>query len=294
MNKKWIFLSGFALALGFVFILSMGSPEIKKEIATKGLPSIRTAPEYINAQWANNKLWYDGNAEVNIYDAQMNIYGKTRSFEYTYVFVKEDFTPEYRVKTDDYSESDLYPVMKCNQFARVPTDNYPYHFLTSVFVRWENPEQVDKITTASQEWCGNTFKEFLETSKGFDFTYHSYWDNQGDGKMSIEKAWFEDQLPYTLRALDFKDGLSFSQQLYSTEKHSKARKPKAQKAQFSVSDDGQEWKVTVDTPSGSSEYWFGKAYPNKLIKQRTWWGLNLDLKKSARYPYWSYTPSEMR
>ena len=35
--------------------------------------------------------------------------------------------------------TDVFPVMKVNQFCRIPTDQYPYHFLTSLFFRRENP-----------------------------------------------------------------------------------------------------------------------------------------------------------
>jgi hypothetical protein len=184
--------------------------------------------------------------------------------------------------------------MKCNQFARVPTDNYPYHFLTSLFFRWENPAQLHKLTASSQEWCGHTFKEYLENGQGFSFQYHSYWDGEGSGKEDVPAAWFEDQLPYTLRALRFADGLSFERPLYPTEKHSRARKPQAQAASFSVSSDGDQWRVDVRTPNGPSRYWFAKAYPNALRRQESWNGLRLSLRKIDRYPYWAYTPEHMQ
>lgn len=296
MSQRWISIAGISMALGLVAIWGFtgGNASEEQGKATSQLPAVQEAPEYIDASWADHKVWYDGNAEVNKYDASMVIYGQPRSFEYVYVFVKEDFTPKYRVKTSTYGSSDLYAVMKCNQFARVPTENYPYHFLTSVFTRWENPAQVHKITTATQEWCGNTFKEFLETPAGFDFLYHSYWDGQGDGKEEVERAWFEDQLAYTLRALRFKEGLSFQRQLYPTEKNSKARSPRAQQATFTVSEEDGAWKVEVATAQGRSYYWFEKEYPNKLLRLKSWYGLQLDLNKSERYPYWSYTPENMR
>ena len=142
MSKPWLFTSGLALGIGLMLVWAMESEKKIGEPLSESIPTLKQVPDYLNEQWANNKLWYDGNAEVNIYKAKMNIYGKARSFEYAYVFVKEDFTPKYRVKADRYDEKGAYMVMKCNQFARVPTENYPYHFLTSVFTRWENPQPI--------------------------------------------------------------------------------------------------------------------------------------------------------
>jgi len=267
-------------------------------IAGKGLfSSQKTLPEHaqhFNTEWAQNKLWEDGLAEVNQYKAERMVYGRPRKFTYTYVLVKETFNEEYNVKTDNYDRNDLFPVMKVNLFCRIPADNYPYHYLSSLFFRRENTAQLHKFTNSSQEWCGNTFKLFeARPNSGMRFTYHSYWDGQGDGSAQISSnVLFEDQLLYSLRSLKFSDGLAFEAPVYPSQISSKATIPKSQNATFTVFTDtlpqqGKAWKVILQyTGSESIRYWFGQEYPNKLLKMEAWDGRKMRLESSERYAYW--------
>ena len=259
------------------------------------------ANEHFNVRWATNKMWEQGVAEVAQYDAQRTIYDEVRDFEYTFILVKETFNEEYHVKTDDYSRDDLYDVMKINKFARIPTDNYPYHYMTSVFYRREQPATVHKLVNTSQEWCGTTAKYFLHEGGEYEFGYHSYWDGQGIGKTELNDGMmFEDQLSHSLRALDFTEGLSFSQAVAESVVSSKATKPTVYEATFTVSraEDFQldtdydlgntpVWQVEAQLDSDKvNRYWFGSEYPNVLLKQTTWDGRNLQLKETYMDDYW--------
>ena len=256
-------------------------------------PLSEAEKKYFNQAWAQNKLWDDGLAEVATYEAQRVVYNKTRTFEYTLITVKEDFNKAYNVKTDDYQRSDLFPVMKVNQFCRIPTDNYPYHYLTSLFFRRENPVQVHKITSSSQEWCGNTFKAINLSGDNFNYAYNSYWDGQGEGQMELPgNILFEDQLLYTLRSLQFKDGLTFKANVAELIQTSKANKPVVYPAFFRITADNASpqnslWQVTVKLSKIKENiYWFSKKYPNVLERQQTWDGRNLELKEVKRFAYW--------
>ena len=237
---------------------------------------------HFNLDWAQHKLWDDGFAEVAIYDAQRVVYNKPRYFEYTLITVKEDFNRAFDVKTDDYKRKDLFPVIKVNEFARIPTDQYPYHYLTSLFFRRENPVTLHKLSGSSQEWCGNTFKAVSDAGSSFKYTYHSYWDGQGDGKRKLDKnTLFEDQLPYTLRSLAFAEGLTFQAPVYELQQTSKATEPQ-------IYPTGA-WLVTVQfTPEKQSRYWFAREYPNILLRQQSFDGRTLILKNVRRYAYWQH------
>lgn len=255
---------------------------------------------YFNLDWAKDKLWDDGQAEVAIYDAVRVIYNKPRYFDYVYILVKEDFNKEFRVKTDNYDREDLYQVMKVNQFADIPTDNYPYHFLTSIFYKRENPVQVHKLTNSSQEWCGNTFKLLHEKGSQFEYTFHSYWDGQGDDTRMIDAApLLEDQLPYTLRTLQFEHGLSFSVPVYATQVNSRADVPAIYDAEFVVAElqavdslpgglpQQNTWAVTVKlNEERINQYIFTQDYPNVFIEMKAWDGRTLRLKEYRRDKYW--------
>ena len=245
-----------------------------------------------NHSWALDTLWDDGLAEVATYAAERVMYNKVRAFDYTMITVKEDFNKAYNVKTDDYERKDLFPVIKVNQFCRVPTDNYPYHFMTAMFFRRQNPLYLNKLTSSSQEWCGQTFKAITRAGNRFQYAYNSYWDGQGAGKMDLDKALlFEDQLPYTLRSLKFRDGLAFPAPVAGLQQTSKASPPVVYPATFRVSRDNtaprQAWRVQVNlSPGKQNTYWFALEYPHILLRQQTWDGRTLELKKISRYAYW--------
>lgn len=247
---------------------------------------------FFNPNWATQAWWDDGLAEVATYTAERVIYNKKRRFEYTLITVKEDFNKAYDVKTDDYGRKDLFPVMKVNQFCRIPTDNYPYHFLTSLFFRREDPLLLHKLTSSSQEWCGNTFKAIFPVGNRLHYTYDSYWDGQGRGEMDLDRdLLFEDQLPYTLRSLKFKAGLAFPAQVAGTLQTNKAGRPDIYPASFRVSAAQAAgravWQVSVLLgPQKQNTYWFARDYPHVLVRQQTWDGRTLELKEVKRYAYW--------
>ncbi len=283
--------NSFQLALLGVLLASCGS-------------TAQPVPEYIQKDWAQNKLWDDGQAEVAIYDAKRFVYGEPRQFDYVYVLVKETFNQEFTVKTDSYDRSDLYPVMKVNKFCRIPTKKYPYHYLTSIFYKRENPALVHKLTNTSQEWCGNTAKSFVENGSNYDFQYMSYWDGQGNGLAKVEKGpWFEDQLSYTIRTLDFQNiETSFEVDLYPMQVSSKATIPQSEKASISIAEakpgtlqeldsafQQEAWEINLTRESGADlAFWIGKEYPNYLLKMESSDGRKLQLKSLERDAYWAH------
>ena len=239
--------------------------------------------------WAMENHWEDGMAEVVHYDAQMVIYGKVRQFENTYITVKETFNKGFNVKTDDYGRNDLFSVIKVNKFARVETENYPYHFLTSLFFKRDKPEQLHKMTHTGQEWCGNTFKQFEVTPQGYTYKYNSYFDNYGDGQMHIAGTalLWEDQLSYLLRTLRFKDGLHFEKKVVESQINTKTHEPKIYDAVFSVADQDSLWQISVTLAKDKiNTYHFDKHSPNLMRSQKTWYGYNLQFKSVSRYQYW--------
>lgn len=258
--------------------------------------------EHFNNEWAKESTWDQGKAEVAKYQATRTIYGKPRNFEYVFILVKETFNEKYNVKTDSYDRNDLFDVMKVNKFARIPTDNYPYHYMTSIFYKRDQPSMVHKLTNSSQEWCGTTAKHFTADGKQYKFGYISYWDGQGVGETKISGGFmFEDQLSHSLRALKFSDGLSFQQAVAESQVSSKAKEPTVYNATFRVeaandlqlstdydmSQVNDVWKVTVQLDNTkTNEYWFSSNYPNIMLKQHTWDGRNYELKESYMDDYW--------
>jgi hypothetical protein len=247
-----------------------------------------------NQDWAMRKFWEDGLAEVATYEAERTVYKKNRTFELTQITVKEEFNQAFSVKTDDYQRADLFPVMKTVQFCQIPTDQYPYHYSTTLFFRRNQPVALYKMTTSSQEWCGNTFKAIVDDGVNFEESYNSYWDKQGVGSRGLRRDVFvEDALPYTLRALRFEQKPAFELTVLGLQQTNQAQPPVYYKAHLATAaaaaDDTPEpaWRVAITlAPGKENVYWFARKYPNILLRQTTWDGRTLRLKGVRRYAYW--------
>ena len=283
------------LALG-AWLVGCAAPDEKKAAgrAPASAQALQAVLPYFNQEWAMQKYWEDGQAEVAVYDAERVIYKKKRTFEYTQITVKEEFNQQFNVKTDDYNRKDLFPIMKINQFCNIPADQYPYHYLTSLFFRRDQPVALYKMTSSSQEWCGNTFKAIVDDGVNFEETFDSYWDNEGVGSRDLHRGVFvEDALPFTLRALKFAQKPSFDLVVLDLQQTNRATPPRYYQAHLRTAEAAPgetsepAWRVSVTlAPAKESVYWFAKTYPNLLLRQAAWDGRTLRLKSTRRFAYW--------
>ena len=256
--------------------------------------ALKLVMPHFDENWAMSKYWEDGLAEVAIYEAERVVYKKKRRFEYTLITVKEEFNQEFNVKTDDYQRIDLFPVMKVNEFCAIPADNYPYHYLTSLFFRRDQPVALYKMTSSSQEWCGNTFKAIIDDGVNFKEDFDSYWDHQGMGSRNLRRdVLVEDALPYSLRALRFNLQPAFDLTVMDLQQTSKATEPTYYQAHLTTTEAAATevpeaaWRVAVQlAPDKQNVYWFAKAYPNGLLRQIAWDGRTLKRKSTRRFAYW--------
>jgi len=252
--------------------------------------------KYVDSNWAKHAIWDDGLAEVAVYEANKRIYNQNRSYECVYVTVKEVFNKAYNVKTDDYSRSDLFDVLKINRFERIETEQYPYHFLSSMFFKRDAALKLHKMTISSQEWCGNTYKAYTPFEDGYRINYNSYWDGEGQGeKIQNGDFLFEDQLPFTLRMMALEKGLRFNARIMPTQISAKVGPIYADFAVFSVESTSytfneaeiEAWKIIVQLDvERANIYTIEKAHPNRLLAVKTWDQRNLKLKEVKRYAYW--------
>lgn len=162
-----------------------------------------TAPDGDATGFAGQAAWDDGKAEVARYDARRTLYGRERAYTLVRVAVKEPFDPHQGVKADRPGPG-VVEAFKLVAVHEVPTGKpYDYRQTTFTHVSRQRPRDVLSLTMSSQEWCGNTFVRVLRGERGLTRAAHSYWDGQADWQDELPSGtWFEDQLPFTLRALD--------------------------------------------------------------------------------------------
>ncbi|MFQ5778172.1 MAG: hypothetical protein ACE5IP_09205 [Terriglobia bacterium] len=296
MFKKQLALASFLLSAILLFACTPAPVPRADASATFAAD----AAAVYDAAWSQSSLWDDGQAEVALYDARRPQYGKIESYQAVFIVVKEDLNQQLHVKAEPPFEAKaLLPVLKLNAYHSYWTDNYPYSFLLSVFVRRDDPARLVKLTLGSQEWCGNTYKEVTTWGTQPALEFHSYFDGQGDATRPLDLRpgdLLEDQLPLALRALQFAPGLEVRRRvLPSLISNNMRRPPVLVPATITVV--GEEavetgagahaaWKVKVAMGELQQTWWFEKAAPHTLLKMDSSDGRAWLLRERTRKPYW--------
>jgi len=123
-------------------------------------------------------------------------YGEIREGKAVMIFVTEPFLTKTQVKYDGKeTEEEFVDVLKLNFERNFKTGIYPYSLMTSVFTPFTpNPEHPFKITTSSQDWCGQSFFQLNNRNDSYEINSFSYFQQFGDENKNIEKSILEDEL----------------------------------------------------------------------------------------------------
>jgi hypothetical protein len=258
----------------------------------------------IDLSWSRDPVWDDGLAEVARYDAHRRVYGVDRGFETTLITVKEDFDSRLAVKADPPLEGrGLVTVLKLNIISRIQTENYPYNYLTSIFVRRDDPRRLVKMAGSSQEWCGTTFKEVVTWDGPTRLIFHSYFDGQADGShpMPLDGgALIDGQLLLVMRAASLEKGARHDVPLYDSLITNSVKAPVASPVSIVLAGDVeiptpagrfQTRRIDVLPASGSGQplmsFWTEKTGRRALVKFEAADGRSLLLREISRRDYWS-------
>lgn len=142
--------------------------------------------------------WYAGKAEINSYKLRQARYGEIHDGTAVLIFVTEDFSKSKQVKLDhpENAGNDKLPVLKLNLTKKFVTGIYPYSMMMSAFspVDIANDPHAVKVTASVQEWCGNTFNQINRRNDDFEMQWFSYFENEGDQKITFTNCYLEDEL----------------------------------------------------------------------------------------------------
>lgn len=255
----------------------------------------------IDPAWAADASWDDGLAEVSLYAAERVIYGKPRPHDLRMIVVKEDFDAGRHVKADPpYEGRSLAAVLKLNLAASVPTENYPYQFLTSIFLRRDDLGRLVKATVGSQEWCGNTFIEIVTWGGPPRIHFHSYFDARADGEEAIalgRDGLLDEQLLVAIRSVVLPEGARVKLRVADPVTSNQAKPLQMHDADLAAA--GVEDVATsfgrlparrYDLKRGdgsATSYWVETAAPRALVRMESFDGRKMLLKERARRDYWS-------
>lgn len=142
--------------------------------------------------------WYSGKAEITSYKLEQARYGELHSGYSVLVFVTEDFSKEKQVKLDRPGQAgdDKVRVMKLNRIKKFDTGIYKYSIMDSVFtpINLTDFPNTLKVSSSSQEWCGNTFTQLNLGEGGFDVQSFSYFESEGDSMNKLDNEFLEDEI----------------------------------------------------------------------------------------------------
>ena len=145
-------------------------------------------------EWSEDfkSYWYQGEAELNRYELFQARYGEIRNGHAVMVFVTEDLLNYEQVKPNNSRGRKVIPVMKLNFLRKFNTGIYDYSMMSSIFSPVKKPKQTIKLTTSSQEWCGQTYLQVNLNEKSLQVLGHSYFENEGDQEYTIDQHMMED------------------------------------------------------------------------------------------------------
>ena len=248
--------------------------------------------------WPSHSYWYDGTAELNFYSAAIAKYGQPRQTdEVVHILVTEDHNPQLLVKADDWRSPGNVKMLKLNLQRTFRTGIYEYREMMTAYFD-HNRRSFAKMTFASQEWCGSSFKEVVNYEGRSSYHFNTYWDGQGNGSYEVEFP--SDMVPYDslpayLRMLDWNVGLKGDLQVLESQFSSKASPPKVHTAQLNVSrveevevpaGAFQAYRVELEVGDKPELLWFEQEFPHRLLRWEAANGDRLELRASKKLPYW--------
>lgn len=295
------------LALGYGFWTASSLGVFTGGLAQAASAERQTEPAGLGALtrgWRDDRVWYDGLAEIAEYDAERMIYGRTRRYVARAMTNKERYNPAVTTKANGQGPE----VFKHHWREDIPTANYVYHFSTMAYALADDLSFV-KVEMGSQEDCGATFKQWTIPAPGSSaegtvaYIQSSYFPDQGivtGGFESPVGLVSHDALPLILRGYPFEERgeLTFMVVPDATTTHLSAVEPVSATVRYggleSVSWAGQETpshRLTVSYAEDSGlpveTYWF-EADPGRqhLMIQAETVHAKYTLKRIERRAYW--------
>jgi len=139
------------------------------------------------------EYWYAGEAELTRYELQQARYGEIHKGDAVLIFVTEDFNTKNQIKYEKGNRDNVTSVLKLNFTKKFFTGIYPYSMMSSTFSPVNGKSSL-KVTTSSQEWCGHTYSQLNLKNNQYNGLLHSYFQDEGDQKFSLNAALLEDEI----------------------------------------------------------------------------------------------------
>lgn len=217
------------------------------------------------------QYWYAGVAEIGSFNLKQVRYGEVHEGKAVLIFVTEPFSKSKQVKLDypQKNKDDEQTVLKLNFTKKFTTGIYPYSMMLSAFTPVEQGQypNTPKVTMSSQEWCGHVFSQLNLQKNKYELSSYSYFEQEGDVSMDLEKGLLEDEIWNKIRLnpeslpvgeIDIIPGLFHTRLLH--------KNLKPIKAQASISNTENTSTYTLDYPENnrSLSITFNTQFPYQI------------------------------
>ncbi len=290
------------------FRLLLSSLVLSAGLAACGLSSAAPQPEsaasalpwtLAEAGWRTDAAWYDGRAEKAVYAATRSVYGLERRYLATAYTNKQPMDAASTVKASDSSGVEVF---KHHWSERIPTENYDYDYSTASFLRTADLAPF-KLTAATQDDCGASFKQLWRSGDAFDWWTSVYFPGAGMEAGSLPAAGLQsvDALTLVLRSFPFDDperrAQPFELKLIPEQRSHRASPiaPEFWQLRYAGTETVGAWpahRLELSGPSGrgARTYWFaadGTApMLHALVRYQGPGGVSFTLQSLERSAYW--------
>lgn len=248
---------------------------------------------------ALQQYWFQGQAEISSYALSQARYDSIHEGTTVLIFVTEDFSKSKHVKTETprIQRTDAIPVLKLNTLKEFVTGIYKYSLMNSVYTpidRKEYPHSL-KLMASTQEWCGQTFMQANWKGNRYDVQQMSYFEDIGDTRFSLERAFLEDELWNVIRIaperLPVGKVKMIASSMYLRLSH---RDNKVYDATTTLVSADDYYRYTVDYPElgRQLEIHFEISFPHKILGWKETYGdhevTTAQLLHTIKDDYWNH------
>jgi hypothetical protein len=240
-----------------------------------------TGNELMNPTWSADSLWQKGYEEITEYRVEQ---GNERFVETRRTY-KDLFNKQLYTSTADTTRRDLFAVIVQHRTAMATPNESTMPSVEKMYTSSVAVTERDMLNTAKFSMAytaaGNTVTKTLRRMIGHTVMYYHAWQGEfGDGDHELGKNYLlYDQLPLSLRGLNFKAGQEFIWQVLEEQTTPSAAKPGIVAVEFKIERIDTVtiatakipcWKVSAEETSGkTTAFWFDVKSPNTFVQMKT-------------------------
>ncbi len=269
--------------------LDQASPKTAAKASSE--PSERTGNELLNSEWTT--FWKSGVAEIAEYDVLPATGDDASAYTEIRHTSRKFYHRESHTIAADSTQSGAFAVIVQHTATRIQNGEFPTQVSSTVSVLQSEPVKLVKYVATWHDELGITSKIFRRLVGRSKLYFHASEGMVGDGEHDLPRDVFlDDQLPLSLRSLNFKQGQEFLRETLRSQVSPNTLPPEIIPTDFKVDSlavvqtaigNIECWKVVAEQNGiTSSVYWFEKNAPNILVKVERQDGRKLILK-SRKY-----------